>query len=238
MKRLDSNWFTHGALDAEHKRYILLAYLQEVEKEYKLSKIYPALSDLDRIIREMLSFKTNCEQLESSFPKSVSSISLKERKLEFSSEHFNNELLHIIYEILDYSIPKVEEKIKMGQEIFNSVEKFIHIEPLGILPIYRDEGYLLFQNNSTTDVDIYNFKMYFLEEGKTSRVLKTEFIKRTTRSISNTFYSIKERLIKEMNHLPNPATFIVNSSIQLPYDATLLPVTKRLFMRKLVSNQF
>lgn len=79
-------------------------------------------------------------------------------------------------------------------------------------------------------------KCFFLEDGKSNRILKTEFIEKSKKSFSNTFYSIKNRLIREFNHLPTPATFIISSALKLPKGAILLPVAKRLFLRKLANN--
>ena len=89
---------------------------------------------------------------------------------------------------------------------------------------------MFIQNDS--DSNNYSFKMFFLEDGKSNRILKTEFIEKSKRSLSNTFYSIKNRLIREFNHLPTPANFIMNSALKLPKDSILLPLAKRLFLKK------
>ena len=86
---------------------------------------------------------------------------------------------------------------------------------------------MFIQNDS--DSNNYSFKMFFLEDGKSNRILKIEFIEKSKRSLSNTFYSIKNRLIREFNHLPTTANFIISSALQLPKDAILLPVAKRIF---------
>ena len=46
MKSLSETWFAEGYIDFELKKYTLLAYLQEVNKHFNESKLYPLLSDM------------------------------------------------------------------------------------------------------------------------------------------------------------------------------------------------
>ena len=39
MKTLPKNWLTQGWIDFEYKKYQLLAYLQEAEKEFRSVKV-------------------------------------------------------------------------------------------------------------------------------------------------------------------------------------------------------
>ena len=43
---LPSDWLTGGILDAEYKGYLLLAWLKQVERDFREVKIYPGLSNL------------------------------------------------------------------------------------------------------------------------------------------------------------------------------------------------
>ena len=38
MKSLGINWFIEGSIDFEHKKYILLDYLQEINRHFDRSK--------------------------------------------------------------------------------------------------------------------------------------------------------------------------------------------------------
>lgn len=236
MKTLNPYWFSEGLLDVEYKRYILLAYLQEVEKEYKQSKIFPALQNLAQNMTSMKEFKNKCDELSKSFPKTLSGLDINKLTLSYTPNIHDPELLEVMYEIIDFSLPKLEQKVQEGKEIYDNVERFIEIEPLGVIPIYKDEGYLFIQNDNDPNTDIYTYKVSFLEQGKINRVLQTQFLKNTTRSISNTYYSIKSTLIKEFQNLPNPATYLISSRLTLPKEATLLPVAKRLFIRTLLNE--
>ena len=41
MKTLSETWFADGYIDFELKKYVLLAYLQEVSKCFNENKLYP-----------------------------------------------------------------------------------------------------------------------------------------------------------------------------------------------------
>jgi len=234
MKALSPNWFSQGILDPEYKRYILLAYLQHVDEEYKQTKVFPVLQQLASNATAMKDFTERCEELSSSFPKEISGFDQAKGQLTYKSKVQDPELLMVINEILDYSIPKVEEKINQGKELYNSAESMIELEPLGILPIYKNEGYLITQNDANTpDNEVYRFKLSLIRAKNTSFKLETEFLKKTKRTIAHTFYQIKDKLIKDFNELPNPATFIAISKNKLPRESTFLPIAKRLLLKNL-----
>ena len=46
MKTLSHTWFAEGYIDFELKKYTLLAYLQQIHKEFNQNKLYPQLSDI------------------------------------------------------------------------------------------------------------------------------------------------------------------------------------------------
>lgn len=236
MKTLKPYWFAEGLLDIEYKRYILLAYLQEVEIQYKHSKLFPSLQHLAMTMKSMLDFQAKCEELENQFPSEISSIDLNNKKIEYVPLFEDYSLLETVYEIINYSMPQVELKIEQGKEIYNSVEKLIEIEPVGVTPLYNDEGYFFLYSQIKNETDIFKYKMSFIDSGSQSRVLETNFLRKTKRSISNTFYAMKNSLIKEFSHLPNPATFLIKAELDFPKEETLLPIAKRIFMRRLAHN--
>ena len=42
MPKLSKDWITEKHIDFEYKKYVLLAYLQEVEKHFEMTSLYPA----------------------------------------------------------------------------------------------------------------------------------------------------------------------------------------------------
>ena len=41
MKDLDENWLTHGLIDIEYKKYIMMSYIQHVQDRFSDKKLYP-----------------------------------------------------------------------------------------------------------------------------------------------------------------------------------------------------
>ena len=57
MKTLSHTWFAEGYIDFELKKYTLLAYLQQIHKEFNQNKLYPQLSDIIFHHNNILHFK-------------------------------------------------------------------------------------------------------------------------------------------------------------------------------------
>ncbi|MBK7032936.1 MAG: hypothetical protein IPH49_06685 [Ignavibacteria bacterium] len=46
---------------------------------------------------------------------------------------------------------------------------------------------------------------------------------------------LKLALVEQHQDMPNPATFLMDSDLDFPFDETILPVAKRKLMRRLIS---
>lgn len=57
--------------------------------------------------------------------------------------------------------------------------------------------------------------------------MKTFYIEMMRRSFINTYENIKAELVKNRNHLPNPAVYSIETGLNLPVEETLLPIAKR-----------
>ena len=53
MKNLSPVWFLQSPIDAEQKHYILLAFLQEVNKEIKINNVYSPVKRIFSLIKEL-----------------------------------------------------------------------------------------------------------------------------------------------------------------------------------------
>jgi hypothetical protein len=68
MKTLSSNWFFEDLLDLEYKKYVLLAYLQDVDKHFTQIKLYPQLNELVNHYRLLKRFMDQKNNLYLDFP--------------------------------------------------------------------------------------------------------------------------------------------------------------------------
>jgi hypothetical protein len=53
MKDISQIWFLKSPIDAEQKHYILLAFLQEVNKEIKIDNVYSPIKRIFSLIKEL-----------------------------------------------------------------------------------------------------------------------------------------------------------------------------------------
>jgi len=228
MKTLSKDWLIEKHIDAEYKRYVLLAYLQEVSNNFDRNMLYPFLADLIQHYMNLKNFQHDTEKLSSAFPKQLKSFDNTNSRLIYEKLYENDDLIEALNEIVNYSIPQFEIYLDEGKKIYDFVEKKLHISPVGLLPLYSGEGYMLLNNGEDVQTLVYEYQMTVFEQATEKfRAIHTTFITSYKRSIINTNENIKRDLIRSNKKHPNPATFAVESEMNIPVDATLLPIAKR-----------
>lgn len=232
MDKLKNTWLTDNLIDFEYKKYILLAYLQNVENKFKSHELYPQFSDLILHYNNLNNLKNNKALMFEQFPKQLSGLDIQKLKLTYNEIIEDDELMYEISEIINFSMPQMEKTIKDGQEIYELVEQHIELDTVGLIPLYNKEGYIMLSQDASHELVVYRYAISFIKhhEQKFSAI-NTTYVSSEEKSISNTFQSIKLGLIKKFKELPNPATYLINSKMNVPVEETLLPVAKRLFMR-------
>jgi hypothetical protein len=237
MVKLSNDWITEKHIDFEYKKYVLLAYLQHVNENFEQTKLYPYLSDLITHYRNLVSIKENKENIYNSFPQRVSEADLQQFKIIYNKIIEDDEIMQAVESILDYSIPKFEQYLAEGRKIYDFIEEHLSISPVGISPLNAKEGYLFLQNGHKKETDVYEYQISFFENATEKyRGIHTHFLASYTRSITNTFESIKTDLIRNNKKLPNPAAYLIESDIIIPEEETLLPIAKRTLVKYLSAN--
>lgn len=235
METLQKDWITDGLIDFEYKKYILLAYLQDIKRNFNDSKLYPFLSDLVFHYQNLVSIKESKELLHESFPKTISKADFKKLKITYEKIVQDDQVMAEIEETLCYAIPLVKNTIEGGKELFEFVEQNLEISPIGLTPLYTNEGYIFLQIDKKSEVMIYRYQTsVFTNSSEQYRSINTTFVSAVTKSISNTLENIKVNLAKQFAFLPNPASYLVHSKLHFPVSHTLLPVAKRMLIRQLV----
>src|SRR5258706_11062328 len=105
MNQLNPDWLTEGIVDFEYKKYILLAYLQSVSKNFDEKKLYPFLSDLLLHYNNLVTIKNNKTFVSNLFPKEVSKMDLENFTLEYEKMLMDDSYMGEVEAILDYAIP-------------------------------------------------------------------------------------------------------------------------------------
>lgn len=232
MKTLSETWFTEGYIDFELKKYTLLAYLTEVNKYFDQNKLYPQLADVIFHYNNILSFRENKRYLQEHFPKQLTDVNIQ--KLQFVYERMmeDDELMQELEDIIQFSAGKIKSTIQTGAEIYEFVEGKLSIEPVGIVPLDVNEGYLLLNNGQLKDVIAYQYHLTFFEKhDEKYRGIRTDYVHTWHRTVTNSPENIKSELIRNRKELPNPAVYNIETELVYPLEETLLPIAKRSFVK-------
>jgi hypothetical protein len=119
---LSPNWYMEPPIDFEYKQYILLAYLQKVDKSFMDKKLSPYLLNLENIVNELYVFKTKFE---------ITNADIQKNKYFFfddnkKTDDSENILLVDIVEIVDFSIPQINTRIDLGKTILNRYKQLLY----------------------------------------------------------------------------------------------------------------
>ncbi|MEQ9442603.1 MAG: hypothetical protein RIG62_26420 [Cyclobacteriaceae bacterium] len=232
MDMLDKDWLTQDLLDFEYKKYVLLAYMQRVKNKFTERELYPFMSDMVFHYNNLLSLQKNKQLIYENFPKEVSRADFEKLKINYRQIIKDSELMTTIENIVNFSLPHFQERVEEGAEIYEDIATQISIEPVGISPLYKNEGYLMIFANKETTVHIYHYKItVFHQADEAFRAIQTQVMDVTQWSLSNSFEQIKKNLMASNKDLPNPATFLALSKNAFPLEPTLLPITKRLLVQ-------
>jgi uncharacterized protein YerC len=237
MKTLEKDWLTTGLLDFEYKKYVLLAYLKEVKKHFQERRLYPFLADLVFHYQNLVNIRENKKLIYENFPQVITKADFKKLEIVYKKVIKDDQVMQEIEEILGFAIPQVKKALDEGATIYEDVEQQINIFPIGLTPLYKNEGYLFFTVDMKKEMQIFRYQLSVFENSaSTYRGINTQFIKKDIKSIGRTFEQIKLELIKKCSQLPNPATYLVVSKAWYPFKETLMPVAKRLLMQELARD--
>ena len=234
MKELPHDWLTRGHIDFEYKKYLLLAYLQEVKKEFHAQRLYPFLSDVVSHYNNLLIIKEKGEQLKNAFPKRLTKADLQKLRLLYERLEEDEPLMQELNDILSFSLPQMKAALEEGREIYEFIESKVSLSPVGVFPLYAKEGYLLIQERVKVETKIFRYELTVFNSAQEKyRALNLSYLESVRRSLAHSFEHMKMDLVKRFPELPNPATYLLAVDIPCPYQETLLPIAKRTLVREL-----
>ena len=219
MITLDRDWLTTNNTDFEYKKYILLAYLQQIKERFEENEIYPYLSDLIEHYRSLMQLKENKDKLNK---KELTHIDLHNLELVYTP--ISEDLLEELDEIVNYALAQMVPLIKEGRSIYDMLEQAIDFKTVGIVPKYMDEGFIILTEKNGNYLYSYKMSKILIENIK-YRLVKTTYIP-IEESTLVTPETIREKYILPLRDY-NPITFSVFSKINIPIKTTLLPIIKR-----------
>jgi hypothetical protein len=233
---LSKNWLTEKHIDFEYKKYVLLAYLKEVDDHFGANCLYPSLSDLIAHYRQIVSIKENKQQLKDAFPQRLQQLNMEHFLLSYEKIIQDDALMSELESIIDYSIPRFKSHLADGKKIYDFVEEHLSISPVGVMPLYPEQGYMFIKNGSS-DTSVYEYQITIFQQPEEKyRGIHITYVRSYSRSFTNTYEFIKTDLVRENHKLPNPATFAIESELNLPLEQTLLPIAKRILVKRVSGN--
>ena len=233
MTELSKNWLTEKHIDFEYKKYVLLSYLQHVKHNFNVTKLYPWLSELIEHYKNAVAVKENKQNLKKYFPQRLSGIN-EQGQLTYELMMGDNELMKELEGIIEYAIPQFQQQVEEGKNIYDIVEEHVYIQPVGLIPLNPESGYMFLKGGETASTNVYEYQVTFFENATEKfKAIHTHFVKAFEKNISTTYQSIKSELLRENKHLPNPAAYAIETEMSLPMQETFLPIAKRMLVRHL-----
>ncbi|HKL14962.1 MAG TPA: hypothetical protein VJ915_04970 [Balneolaceae bacterium] len=235
--RLSLSLFTKVQDDLEKRQYIILAELKKISTQFQYFSVYPHLSflvDLHRTLSEVIG---HIEDLRNRFPKRIGKIDWVNKTIEHDVVFVDGTDLKGVEELIRWAIPHIEKTIHEGVAIHEYVAEGLTVEPVGIVPNYREEGYFFLPDNRKRKLNLFRFEISIFQSSEDKyRTLKTKLLKSLKKEFAEISpNSVKLDLIKEQQELPNPATFSFQTDLDFPFDRTILPIAKRKLMQNIYS---
>lgn len=232
MDKLENNWLTDGLIDFEYKKYVLLAYLKNIRQNFRVNKLYPFLADLISHYQQLERLQKDKVDLSNQFPVAMNLEELMAQKIKFERLIRDDDISRELEDIIVFSIDKMQDTMKTGKEIYEIVEGNMEIIPIGLTPLYQNEGYMFIDHSSKRSIHIYRYRITVFESPEDKyRAIHTTLVDKMSKSISSTFEQMRLELVQKNRDLPNPATYLVNTKFTYPLKETVLPVAKRLLVR-------
>ena len=231
--RLSIDLFTKVQDDFEKRQYVILSKLKKISKEFQYYKIYPHLSMLAELQRTLKDIMSRLSDLRGKFPKRI-------RKIDWVNQTIENEVVFVdgtdlsaVEDLINWALPKIERVILEGVAIYEYVDNELSVEHVGILPNYREEGYLFVPDNVEKKLNLFRFEASIFQSSEDQyRSLRTTYLRSIHQSGAQLAPgSIKLQLLKEEKDLPNPATFAVETHLVFPFNEAIMPVAKRKLMQ-------
>lgn len=237
MKILSETWFAEGYIDFELKKYTLLAYLQEVNKYFNESKLYPQLADVIFHYNNLVSFRESKKILQEHFPKKLTGLQIEKLKVLYEQIIEDDDLMMELEDIINYSASTMKSTINSGVEIYELVEENLTICPVGIIPLDNKEGYFFLNTTANKETQVFHYRLSFFEKhDEKYRSMKSTYVNSWSKNFVNSFESIKSELIRYRSMLPNPAVFSIEVNLSFPVEETLLPIAKRSLVKYITAQ--
>lgn len=238
MRGLHLDQFMRASEDFEGAQYRILSGLQHVRDAFARNVIYPHLGALVSLYESLNAVLKQMDALRSKQMGTPKHLDLEASRIVYEKPPLGPNELAQVEDLIRWALPLIQEALEEGRTIFEFVEEHLHLEEVGIVPAYMEEGYLILPDGLQNKVHILQFTLsVFTKAQERFRSLRTSYVKSIPQGdILRSPQSIKLDLLSEKRELPNPATYCFITDIDFPYEPTILPIAKRKLMQYLAAQ--
>lgn len=224
---LTQDWVIAPALDLEFKQYTLLAYVQRMEQRFAERKLFPYLADVAEHVARLLALQQEKTALAQAFTGNL--LGFDQRTGEAIHERpADHGALAIVDEVVRFALPGLEKLHAQGRALHEEFAALLQLEPVGVQPLRRSEGWLLVRTGPLARAYAYTIPLVGqVNVTDPHRLMRTRFVTSFSMGLHRTYEGIKAELLERQAWLPNPAVFAAEFKEELPHMETALPLIKR-----------
>jgi hypothetical protein len=193
---LNSTWFVDSPLDFEHKKWTLLAYIQNIHKNFGEKIIFPYLDDVRFHLSNLEKWQATRELI---IKKELKGIDWENLTLIYDIPECSPEM-NELQKIIDWSYPRLQKMDKLGRILWSEIENGLEIEYRGIWFNNEREGNIVLQTPILTNEYKYTISPIISNNQITFTKIETYLTK-----------TINEKSIKNSWWVRSPGTSIEGS---------------------------
>lgn len=237
MEKLSVEMFVGTGRDLETKQYQVLHCLKGYYSELSHNRLYPAFKELIDVTSILESLVAKKEGLEGSFPKHLAGVDLEHRELIYDSPTPSDSEFQRVIDLVTWALPHLKKAVDEGISIYHFVDEHIVIEEVGLMPVYRQEGYWVVPDTKAKKLSVLRYEVsLFSSSNERYRRLHTKLLETIEFPlVPRTPEALKLEVIGKYHDLPNPAMYLCETDLDFPYESTVLPIAKRKLMTQLYS---
>ncbi len=238
---METNWVFQEPIDFEHKQYVLLDFLQKMDKQLQNLKLYPNFQQISlhlasiSLITEKGQYLTLNRTLKDPDDEILISDLIANNLPLFTKD----DILEI-YKVCVFSNDRIKDFFNQAKALWDVANDSISIEPIqNIKNIEPKQGLFYIADNGGNH--LYEFVIKPIKKG----VIETKCIIKKICSCNEDEFEKKILEIKRplIKNIKNPDTyknlilFKVHHTNQFPFKETLLPIAKRKVMNYMIQSK-
>lgn len=236
MTSLSLDTFSRAAYDFEQAQYQVLGGLKRAQEAFANNRIYPHLGELANLYHTLQVVLRRSEDLKNGGPAEIKEIDLENKRVVYEWPELDEGQMADVRTLIEWALPHLRATLEEGKTIYEFVDENLRLEEVGLVPAYRQEGYLLVPDQEAGALHVMQYTLSIFDgTDERYRRLKTSPLK----SISYAAdlvpepRQVKIDLLEERRELPNPATYFFDSDVDFPFESTVFPIAKRKLIRYL-----